>query len=163
MAPKRKTTLSRNLLCFGASFSDSTPFHIWFHDEKAQKNFSKNFSRCGIHLERHVVLSNFSDTSLPTIIHSRGWKSLREIPVRCLVVIIQEFYSNMHNFDTSIPLFATRIRGTRIVVTPNIVFEILHVLRVSHPNYPSCPRLRTVSKNKLLSLFCKTLSSWADR
>ena len=32
---------------------------------------------------------------------------------------------DMHGFDTSIPQFAMRIQGTRIVVTPNIVSEIL--------------------------------------
>ena len=70
---------------------------------------------------------------------------------------------DMHGFDTSIPQFAMRIQGTRIVVTPNIVSEILHVPRVSHPDYPGCPHLRTVSKDELLSLFCETLSSWGDR
>ena len=69
----------------------------------------------------------------------------------------------MHDFDTSIPQFAMRIQGTRIVVTPNIVSEILHVPRVSHPDYPGCPHLRTVSKDELLSIFCETLSSWGDR
>ena len=68
----------------------------------------------------------------------------------------------MHGFDTSIPQFAMRIRGTRIVVTPNIVSEILHVMRVSHPDYLSCLHLRTVSKDELLSLFYETLSSWGD-
>ena len=33
----------------------------------------------------------------------------------------------MHGFDTSIPQFAMRIRCTRIVATPDIVSEILHV------------------------------------
>ena len=55
------------------------------------------------------------------------------------------------------------IQGTRIVVTPDIVSEILHVPRVSHPDYPSCPHLRTVSKDELLSLFYETLSLWGDR
>ena len=69
----------------------------------------------------------------------------------------------MHGFDTSISQFAMRIRCTRIVVTPDIVSEILHVPRVLHPNYPSFPHLRTVSKDELLSLFYETLSSWGDR
>jgi len=68
----------------------------------------------------------------------------------------------MHSFDTSIPRFITQVRGTRIVVTPEIVSEILHVPRVSHPDYPTCPRLRTVSKDELLSLFCETPSSWGE-
>ena len=69
----------------------------------------------------------------------------------------------MHGFDTSIPQFAIQIRGTRIVVTPEIVSEILHIPRISHRDYPICPRLRTVSKDELLSLFCKTPSSWGKR
>ena len=68
----------------------------------------------------------------------------------------------MHRFDYSIPYFATRVRGTCIVVTPNLISKVLHVPRVAHPNYPSCDRLRTVSKDELSSLFCETHSSWGD-
>ena len=77
-------------------------------------------------------------------------------------MIIHEFYSNMHRFDTSIPHFITCVQRTHIVVTPDIVSEVLNVPRVAHPNYPSCDCLRTVSKNKLSSLFCETSSSWGD-
>ena len=69
----------------------------------------------------------------------------------------------MHGFDTSIPQFAMQIRGTRIVVTPEIVSEIPHIPQVLHPDYPACPRLRTVSKDELLSLFCETPSLWGER
>ena len=65
----------------------------------------------------------------------------------------------MHGFDSSVPQFSTCIRGTRIVVTSNIVSEVLQVPRVAHLDYPSCDRLRTMSKDKLMSLFCETLSS----
>ena len=58
------------LLGSGTSSSDPTPLHIRFRDEKAHKDFSENFSNRGIHLERQVVLSDFSDTALPTVIHS---------------------------------------------------------------------------------------------
>ena len=133
--------------------------HIRFRDVNAYKDFSKNFSKRGVHSKRHVVLLDFFDTTLPTVIHSRGWESFCEILVSCPIVIIQEFYSNMHGFDTSIPQFAMQIRGTRIVVTPELVSEILYVPRVSHPDYLACPCLRTVSKDELLSLFCETPSS----
>ena len=43
------------------------------------------------------------------------------------------------------------------------MFEVLHVPRVMHLDYRGCDRLRTVSKNKLSSLFCETPSSWGDR
>ena len=69
----------------------------------------KNFSRYDIHSKRQVILSDFSDTDLPTVIHSRGWESLCDIPVSYSSVIIQEFYFNMHRFDYSIPHFITRV------------------------------------------------------
>ena len=162
MAPKRKSAPSQNPFHSGASSSDSTPFHIPFHDEKAYKDFSENFSRRGVRLERYMVLSDFSNTTLLTVIRSRGWESLCEIPVSCPTMIIQEFYSNMYGFDTSIPQFATQIRGTCIVVTPELISEILHIPQVGHPDYPACPHLRTVFKDELLSLFCETPSSWGD-
>ena len=163
MAPKWKSTPSQNPLCFGASSSfDTTPSHIRFCDDKARKDFSENFSWRGIHSERQVILSDFSDTNLPTVIYSRGWESLCGILVICPSMIVQEFYSNMHGFDPSVPYFVTRVRGTRIEVTSNIVSEVLHVLRVAHPDYPDCDRLSTVSKDELLYLFCETPSSWGN-
>ena len=53
----------------------------------------------------------------------------------CPSVMIQEFYSNMHNFDSSVPQFVTHVRGTRIVVTPELISEVLHVPRISHLDY----------------------------
>ena len=163
MAPKRKSISSQNPLCFGASSSsspsDPTPSHVPFRDEKAKSNFLENFSRRGIHSKRQVVLSDFSDTTLPTVIYSRGWESLCGISVTCLSVIIQEFYFNMHEFDYSIPQFVTRVQGIRMIVTSDIVSEVLHVFRVAHLDYPGCEHLRTVSKDELTSLFYKTPSS----
>jgi len=49
-----------------------------------------------------------------------------------------------------------------MVVTSDIVSEVLHVPRVAHPDYPSSERLRTVTKEELASLFCETPSSWGD-
>ena len=69
----------------------------------------------------------------------------------------------MHGFDYSVPLFVTCVRGTRIVVTLDIVFDVLHVPRVAHPDYLSCDRLRTVSKDELISSFCEHPSDWGDR
>ena len=69
----------------------------------------------------------------------------------------------MHGFDYSVPLFVTRVRGTRIVVTLEIVFDVLCVLKVEHPNYPSYEHMRTVSEDKLISAFCKRPSDWGDR
>ena len=83
--------------------------------------------------------------------------------VSCPSVIIQEFYSNMHRFDYSVPHFITRIRGTRIVVTPDLISEVLHVPKVEFADYPGYEHLRTVSKDKLSSYFYETLSSWGVR
>ena len=119
-----------------------------------------NFQKCGIHLECHVVLSDFSNTPLSLVIRTRGWESLCEIPLRCPVMFIQEFYSNIHGIDTFVPRFAMTFRGTHIIVTPNLISEVLHVPRVSHPNYPSCDHLWTVSRDELLSHFCVTPSNF---
>ena len=92
MAPKQKSTPSWNPLRFGASSSsspaNSTPSHVWFHDDKARKEFSKNFSRCGIHSEHQVIILDFSDTNLSIVIYSRGWESLCGISVTCPSMII---------------------------------------------------------------------------
>ena len=104
MAPKRKSTPAWNPLHFGTSLSsNSAPLF---------------FSRRGVHSERQVILADFADTDLPTVIHSREWKSLCDVSVTCPFVLIQEFYSNIHGIDRSVPLFFTRVRGTRIPVTP---------------------------------------------
>ena len=49
------------------------------------------------------------------------------------------------------------------MVTPDIVFDVLRVPRVEHPDYPGCDHLKTVSKNELISTFCERPSDWGDR
>ena len=159
IAPKHKTSPSWNPFRSEASSSDPTPFHIRFRDEKALQDFSKNFSKRGIHSKHCMILLDFFDTTLSTIIHSWGLESLCEIPVSCPTMIIHEFYSNMHHFNTSISQFVTQVRGTCIIVIPELISNVLHVPRVSHPDYLGCPRLRTVSKDELLSFFYETPSS----
>ena len=89
MAPKRKSSPAWNPLHSGASSSsDYAPFSLWFHDDDAFKAFLENFSRCSIHLERQVILSDFADTDLPSIIRSRGWESLCDVLVICPLVLI---------------------------------------------------------------------------
>ena len=88
MVPKRKSTPTRNPLHSGvSSSSDLSPSNVRFHDDDAFKAFSENFSRRGIHSERQVVLSDFADTDLPSIIHSRGWESLCDVPVTCSLML----------------------------------------------------------------------------
>jgi len=69
----------------------------------------------------------------------------------------------MHGFDISVPHFFSRVWGTRIVVTLDIVSEVIHIPRVAHPDYLGYDRLRIVSKDELSSLFCETPLSWGDR
>ena len=68
----------------------------------------------------------------------------------------------MHGFDYSTPLFVTRVQSTRIMVTRDLVSDVLRVLRVEHPDYPDCDRLKTVSKEELISSFCERPSDWGD-
>ena len=131
MAPKRKSTLARNPLHSGASSSsDSTPLSLRFYDDDAHKAFSENFSRRGIHSERPVILADFIDTDFPTVIHSWGWESLCDVSVTCPLMLVQEFYSNMHGIDRSVPLFFTHVQGTRIPITPQLVADVLRVPQI---------------------------------
>ena len=63
----------------------------------------------------------------------------------------------MHEFDFSIPLFITRVQGTCIVVTTDIVSDVLHVPKVEHLDYPGCDHLKIMSKDELISAFCNAL------
>ena len=131
MEPKRKFAPPWNPLHSKTSFSaNTTPFFVWFRDKKAKSDFFKKFSRRGIHSKDQVILSNFSDIDLPTVIYSRGQGPQCDAPVTCPSVLIQEFYSKMHGFDYSVPNFITSVWGTCIVVTPQIVADVLHVPRV---------------------------------
>ena len=163
MAPKRKSTPARNSLRSGTSSSTNpSPSTVRFCDDDTFKAFSENFSRQGIHSECQVVLLDFADTDLPSVIHSRGWESLCDVPVTCPLLLIQEFYSNMHGIDHSVPLFFTHVRGTRIPVTLQLVTDVFHVPRIEFPDYPSCERLRTVSRDELMSSFCERPTAWGE-
>ena len=73
MAPKRKSTPAQNALHSGASSSsDSTPLSLRFRDDDAHKAFLEIFSRRGVHSKRQVILVDFVDTDLPTVIHGNG-------------------------------------------------------------------------------------------
>ena len=89
ITPKRKSTPARNPLRSGASSSsDPSPSNVWFHDDDIFKAFSENFSRRGIHSECQVVLSDFANTDLPSVIHSRGWDSLCDVLITCPLMLI---------------------------------------------------------------------------
>ena len=111
-------------------------------------------------MKRQVILLDFANTGLPSVIHSRGWESLCDVTVTCPLMLIQEFYSNMHGIGHSVPFFFTHVRGTRIPITPQLVADVLRVPRIEFPNYPSCERLRIVSRDELMSAFCECPSAW---
>ena len=69
----------------------------------------------------------------------------------------------MHGINRSVPLFFTRVRGTCIPVTSQPVADVLHVPRIKFPDYPSCKRLRTVSRDELMSSFCERPTAWGER
>ena len=69
----------------------------------------------------------------------------------------------MHGINRSVPLFFTRVQGTHIPVTPQLVVDLLRVPRIEFPDYPSCECLRTVSKDELMSAFCEHPTAWGER
>ena len=69
----------------------------------------------------------------------------------------------MHGFDFSVPLFITRVQGMCIVVTSDIVSDVLHVPRVEHLDYPGCDRFKVMFKDELISSFCEHPSDWGKR
>ena len=67
-------------------------------------------------------------------------------------MFIQEFYSNIHDIDTFVPQFVSTFRGTRIIVTSDLISEVLHVPKVAHLDYPGCEHFRTVSRDDLMCM-----------
>ena len=68
----------------------------------------------------------------------------------------------MHGIDRSVPLFFTCVRGMCIPVTLQLVADVLQILRIEFPDYPSCECLRTVSKDELMAAFCERPFDWGD-
>ena len=69
----------------------------------------------------------------------------------------------MHGIDRSVPFFFTRVRGTRIPVTPQLVADVIQVLRIEFLDYLGCERLRTMSRDELMSAFCECPTAWGER
>ena len=77
-------------------------------------------------------------------------------------MFIQEFYSKIHAINTFIPLFTMVFRGTHIIVTLELISKVLHVPMVAHLDYPSHPRLFSISRDELTSYFYETDMVWGD-
>ena len=69
----------------------------------------------------------------------------------------------MHEIDRLVPFFFIRVRGTRIPVTLQLVVDVLRIPMIEFPDYPSCEHLRTVSRDELMSAFCKCPFAWDER
>ena len=50
----------------------------------------------------------------------------------------------------------------RILVTLQLVADVLRILRIEFPDYPSFECLRTVSKDELMAAFCERPFDWGD-
>ena len=59
----------------------------------------------------------------------------------------------MHELDSLVALFHTRVRGMRIVVRLQLVANVLCVPKVEHLDYPNYECLTTVSKDEMISAF----------
>ena len=68
----------------------------------------------------------------------------------------------MHGIDCFVPHFVTRVRDISIPATPQLIANVLRVPRIEFPNYPSCERLRIMSKDELMSAFCEHPSKWGE-
>ena len=68
----------------------------------------------------------------------------------------------MHRIDRSVPLFFTRVQGMHIPVTLQLVADMLRVPRIKFLDYPGCERLRTVSRDELMSAFCENPTAWGE-
>ena len=66
----------------------------------------------------------------------------------------------MHGIDTAVPQFVTTFRGTRIVVTLNLISEVLHIPKVTHLDYPHCECLWTVFRDDFFSHFYEKPFLW---
>ena len=68
----------------------------------------------------------------------------------------------MHTIDTSVPRFTTVFQGTRIVITLELIFEVLRVSRVDRLDYPNYRHLSSISRDVLASLFGEKTVLWGD-
>ena len=168
MAPKvHKSTPARNpFQGFGSSSSNlippppSTFVSMMRWPQRSSWRTSKNVA--------FIWSARLSCRILPTLLFSLSFRLGAEnlfLSVSCgdLLCLYQCFYSNIHGIDTSVPRFAITFRDTRIVVTSDLISEVLHVSRVVYPEYPGCEGLRTVSSDELLSHFCETSSIWGGK
>ena len=76
--------------------------------------------------------------------------SFRSFTPTCTGLIVQ-YFSFLLAFEVRIP------------VTPQLVTDVLRVLRIEFPDYPSCEHLCTVSNDDLMAAFCEHPSDWGDR
>ena len=77
-------------------------------------------------------------------------------------MVIHEFYSNMQVIDNFVPKFTTIFKGTRFVVTLELISDVLCIPRVEHLDYPSHIHLRSISRDEIASLLCEKAMVWGE-
>ena len=75
-------------------------------------------------------------------------------------MFIQKLYSNMHAIDNSVPGFIMVFWGKHIVVTPELIFEVLCVPRVNCPDYLSHHHFSSISRDEFALLICEEAMLW---
>ena len=66
----------------------------------------------------------------------------------------------MHAINNSVPRFTMVFWGKRIIVTPELIFEVLCVPRVDCPDYPSHHRFSSISRDEFALLICEEAMLW---
>ena len=127
MAPKKSTTPICNLVSHASSSFSPVLDSLQFNDKNCWKAFKENFTLHRPHVEHQIILSELSNTAIPKTFQSCGLEFLCERLTTCLVVYVQEFYSNIYIVGTSVPMFTTSVQGTCISMTPELISELVHV------------------------------------
>ena len=153
MAPKRKSTPAQNPFHSGASSSSiSAPFSLRFHDDDAHKAFSENFLDDVFIRNAKSYWRTSPTLTFPlsfTVGNGSHYVTSQSLVLSCLS------WSFTPTCTRLIVQYLSRIWGTCIPVTSQLVANVLRVPRIEFPDYPSCERLQTVSKDKLMATFCE--------
>ena len=57
-------------------------------------------------------------------------------------------------------MFTTSVQGTCISVTPELIFELVHIPRVAESDHRNAPMLASLSLNALATIFYGQPSTW---
>ena len=142
MAPKCKSTQSRNLLHAGA------PLLLILHI----------FLSCS-------MMRRPNRTSLRTSLDEAFIRNAKSFcrTTSTLTYLLSFIVGVGNHCVMSRSLVHSCLSRSFTPICMDIVSNVLRVPRVEHPNYPNYDRLRTVSKDKLISSFCERPFDSGDR